>query len=59
MAKQTVTELIDDLDGSEATQTIEFGFRGQELHDRPERLERVRLRRRARSLHRGRTEVRW
>ena len=29
MAKQTVIHMTDDLDGSEATQSIEFAFRGQ------------------------------
>ncbi|MDP9434740.1 MAG: Lsr2 family protein, partial [Actinomycetota bacterium] len=29
MAKQTVIQLTDDLDGSEATQSIEFSFRGR------------------------------
>jgi hypothetical protein len=29
MAKQTVVSLIDDLDGSEATQTIDFGLKGK------------------------------
>ncbi len=29
MAKQTVVSLIDDLDGSEATQTIEFSYKSK------------------------------
>ncbi len=29
MAKQTVIQMTDDLDGSEATQSIEFSFRGK------------------------------
>ncbi len=29
MAKQTIERLIDDLDGSDATQTIEFAYKGK------------------------------
>ncbi len=29
MAKQTVIHMTDDLDGSEATQTVEFSYRGK------------------------------
>ena len=29
MAKQTVITMTDDIDGSEATQTVEFGYRGK------------------------------
>jgi predicted DNA-binding protein (MmcQ/YjbR family) len=28
MAKQTVIHMTDDLDGSEATQTVDFSYRG-------------------------------
>jgi hypothetical protein len=29
MAKQTVVHMTDDIDGSEATQTVEFSYRGK------------------------------
>lgn len=29
MAKEVITRLVDDLDGSDATQTIRYGFRGR------------------------------
>lgn len=29
MAKRIIETLVDDLDGSEATQTVEFGYRGK------------------------------
>ena len=29
MAKQTVIHMTDDIDGSEATQTVEFSYRGK------------------------------
>ncbi len=29
MAKQTITQLVDDLDGSEASQSVEFSYKGK------------------------------
>ncbi len=29
MAQKTIVHLTDDLDGSEATQTVEFGYQGK------------------------------
>ena len=37
MAQKVHIVLVDDLDGTEATETVSFGLDGTHLRDRPER----------------------
>jgi nucleoid-associated protein Lsr2 len=58
VAREVIERLIDDLDGSEASETVTFGFDGTTYEIRPEQEERRRVSQDPRAVLQGRQENR-